>query len=436
MASKLRRDRRVRALDLVRHRLAEVVQQRRTFGHLHVRADLCRHDAGEMDDLERVLEDVLPIARAEAKPAHDLHQLFVERTAIRLEDRLLARLDDRVVDLGLRRVVRVLDPGRMDAAVLNQLRERQLRDLAADPVERRQDDCLGRVVDDEVNARQMLERADVPTLAADDATFHVVGRKLDDRHGRLCGVARGHPLEGVGDEVPRPAFCLGARLLLELANAPRQFVPHEILAPLEQRQLRLVDSQARDPLELGELLLAGMLVLLLELFQVGLPVREALLPPNELGQLPVDLLFLREDALLDLDDPRPVICDLLVDLGAQLHGFLARGDLRLAPQRVGLALGVFDQLLALLLRGPEPRLSEHADGDCSPQTTGDKADQNPDDDLHGLSSWVGCPRSVTAAPHPAVRPARRFRIGGTSRHPRLAERSARSPLPSAFRCRG
>ena len=141
-----------------------------------------------------------------------------------------------------------------------------------------------------------------------------------------------------------------------------------------------------------------MLVLLLELLQVRLPVREALLPPGELRQLPVDLLFLRENALLDLDDPRAVLCDLLVDLGAKLHGFLARGDLRLAPQRVRFALGVFDQLLALLLRGPEPRLSERADGDCSPQTTGDKADQNPDDDLHGLSSWVGCPRSLPRRP--------------------------------------
>ena len=55
-----------------------------------------------------------------------------------------------------------------------------LRDLAADAVERREDDRVRRVVDDEVDAGQMLERADVAALAADDPALHVVGGELDD----------------------------------------------------------------------------------------------------------------------------------------------------------------------------------------------------------------------------------------------------------------
>jgi hypothetical protein len=76
----------------------------------------------------------------------------------------------------------------MDAPVLDQLHERQLRGLAADPVERREDDRLRRVVDDEVDAGQVLERADVPALAADDAGPSCRRRKLDERDGRLRGV--------------------------------------------------------------------------------------------------------------------------------------------------------------------------------------------------------------------------------------------------------
>ena len=53
----------------------------------------------------------------------------------------------------LRLVVRLLDPRRMDAAVLEQLLERQPGDLAADAVEAGQQDRAGRVVDDEVDAR-------------------------------------------------------------------------------------------------------------------------------------------------------------------------------------------------------------------------------------------------------------------------------------------
>ena len=65
----LRGDGRVRALDLVRHRLAEVVQKSRPLRRLHARAELRGHDPGEMGALERVLEDVLPVARPVAKPA-------------------------------------------------------------------------------------------------------------------------------------------------------------------------------------------------------------------------------------------------------------------------------------------------------------------------------------------------------------------------------
>ena len=63
--------------------------------------------------------------------------------------------------------------------------ERDLRGLAADAVERREHDRLRRVVDDEVDAGEVLEGADVAAFAADDPALHVVGRELDERDGRL-----------------------------------------------------------------------------------------------------------------------------------------------------------------------------------------------------------------------------------------------------------
>src|SRR3712207_8608019 len=44
--------------------------------------------------------------------------------------------------------------------------------------------------DDEVDAREVLERADVAPLAADDAALHVVRRELDDGDGGLRGIDR------------------------------------------------------------------------------------------------------------------------------------------------------------------------------------------------------------------------------------------------------
>jgi hypothetical protein len=104
----------------------------------------------------------------------------VELPAVRLEDGLLAGGLDVVLDLRLRLVVHLLDPRRLDAAILDQLRQRQLRDLSPDPVERREHDRLRRVVDDDVDARQVLERADVAPLPADDPPLHVVRRELHD----------------------------------------------------------------------------------------------------------------------------------------------------------------------------------------------------------------------------------------------------------------
>ena len=91
-----------------------------------------------------------------------------------------------------------------------------------------------------------------------------------------------------------------------------------------------------------------------------LAVGETLFAPDELGQLPVDLLFLGEHALLDLDDPRAVLRDLGVDLGAQPDSRLARADLAFAAERIGLALRIVEDLLPKSPCLAQPRLLCHS----------------------------------------------------------------------------
>ena len=118
-------------------------------------------------------------------------QLGVERLDVGVEARLLAALGDVGLELGLGLVVGLLDPRRVDAAVLEELLERHPRDLAADAVEAGEDHRVRRVVDDEVDAGEVLQRADVAALAADDAALHVVGGELDD--ARRSSPRRGRP---------------------------------------------------------------------------------------------------------------------------------------------------------------------------------------------------------------------------------------------------
>ena len=67
----------------------------------------------------------------------------------------------------------------MDAAVSDEVFHRDAADFAANGVEARDGDAFGSVVDDEVRASELLERADIAALSSDDAAFEVVGRDMD-----------------------------------------------------------------------------------------------------------------------------------------------------------------------------------------------------------------------------------------------------------------
>src|SRR5579885_2016210 len=151
---------------------------------------------------------------------------------------------------------------------------------------------------------------------------------------------------------------LARGLLLELAHAPGQGVAHLLLRLAEQPLPRLPDRHPRDPLQLLPLVLPQGLQGLLQLLEVDLPVGDPLLAPRQLLQPPVDLLLLREHALLDLDGRVPLRTQLLLQLGAQLHRPLARLDLRLAPRRLRVPARLLEQQRARAARRLEPRAAE------------------------------------------------------------------------------
>ena len=194
-------------------------------------------------------------------------------------------------------------------------------------------------------------------FAADDPPLHVVGGKLDDGDGRLGGVAGGDPLQRVGDERPRPSPRLGPGLLLLLPDATGQLVPDQILRPLEQVVLRLGDGEAGDLLELRERVVLRRLQLFLQLLDVvsrsarpcSRRVTSLVFSSSSRSDLP--------DPLVDLRRLGAAALDLVLDLGPERDGELAPFDLRLAPDRLGLALGDVDaRAAAQHQRAPSRRL--------------------------------------------------------------------------------
>ena len=98
----------------------------------------------------------------------------------------------------------LLDAVRVDPPVQHQLLQREPADLAAYRVEAGQQHRLRRVVDDQVDPGDRLERPDVAALAADDAALHLVAGQVQDADHALRGLLAGDPLDRVDHDVPGP----------------------------------------------------------------------------------------------------------------------------------------------------------------------------------------------------------------------------------------
>src|SRR5439155_20975252 len=164
---------------------------------------------------------------------------------------------------------------------------------------------------------------------------------------------------------------------------------------------------------------------------VRLSVGKPLVLARELHELPLDLLFLREHTLLDLQHRLAPVCELGVDLRSELDGLLPRLDLGLATNGFGLALGVLDQLAAnppgLADTGRAERLHGHERERCPDCNPGGDSDH----DLH-----VQAPRSVWVAPTgigPAARipKSRSVRRRAPARHTPAAPALPRRVPPSS-----
>ena len=294
--SDLGADDRVRALDLVRHGLTDIVQERTTPGELNVGTQLGGDDAGNVGRFDDVLEHVLPVRGSVLEPAEDPDELGVHVGDPGLEHGPFATLADLALD-GLDRLgMDVLDPGRLDAPVQDQLLEREACLLSPDRVEARQHHGLRGVVDDQVGAGHGLERPDVAAFTTDDATLHVL---VGERHGldrRFGGQLRSDPLHRDRGDLAGTLVALFPGLGLDVTNENHRVTFGLILDLIDQDRLGILGRQAGDALELR----SGSL---LELIDLGVAASQRLLPLLDRLILAVEGVGPRIQALLALGEP-------------------------------------------------------------------------------------------------------------------------------------
>src|SRR5436190_2774602 len=344
------------AFVLVREDLADVVQQRAAFGHGEVEPELGGHDAGKPRHFLGVLENVLAVARPPMHPADQLDDFRMQAVHAEFVRGLLPELHDVLVDLALRLVDEFLDASRMDAPVGDQLLEREPGHLAPNRIEARHDHRVRSVVDDDVHAGRQLERADVASLAPDDAALHLVAGQRHRRHRRLGRVFRRDTLDGEGHDLLRLALGVTACPLANLAELVRGVGVRFLLQPTDQLRLGVLRRHASQ-------LFQSLALVRDELLELVLAFIELLLAPPELTGAAAQLLVaLIEDVEFAIERTLPVDDSLLLafhfrppaahfdlELLAQLDQLFLAGDHRALSQRFGFPLGLADDALRRLL---------------------------------------------------------------------------------------
>ena len=170
----------MRAVDLMSHGFADIMQQSGALCKIHIRAKLCRDHSRNEGDLYGMAEYVLTVACAEAESAEQLDKLVIYTVNAGFEGSLFAFLLDDAFNFFFAFFNHFLNAGGMDSSVGNELFEGKTRDLASYGVKCGNRDCLGCVVDYEVDSGKSFDRTYISALTTYDSALHFVVRQVND----------------------------------------------------------------------------------------------------------------------------------------------------------------------------------------------------------------------------------------------------------------
>jgi hypothetical protein len=166
----------VGAIDFLIDTATDVVQKPGAASDLDRIAQFSSDGAGEKADLDRMLKQVLRRPRTKTQFAEQAAEIRVQAADAEIEGGLIAGFFALLLDVIRRLAHHFFDAGGMDAAVRDEPGQRQARNFAPYGIEAGDDDRLGRIVDDQIDAGGGFEGSDVAALAPDDAPLHVIRR--------------------------------------------------------------------------------------------------------------------------------------------------------------------------------------------------------------------------------------------------------------------
>ena len=285
-----------------------------------------------------------------------------------VDGRALTRLDNLVVQLLLDLGNHLLDAGGVYAAIAHQLVESQTAGLAAHGVEAADDDSLGRVVDNNLDAAGSLQSTDITTLATDDASLDVVVVDVEHRDAVLDGRLRSHALDGLYHDFLGLGIGVQLGLIHDFIDIAGSGGLGFVLQRLHQTVASLLGTQSREFFQLLTLLQLHLLQFVLLHGQQFLLVVEALLLVVEVVLAATELflaLVQRYLALLQLVlallDVLVALLHLLLQLCLLVQEFLLHLQQFLFLHHFGLLIGGVNHLVVFSFQyEPENQVSANA----------------------------------------------------------------------------
>ena len=192
---------------------------------------------------------ILTIAGAVTHTAEQLDDLGMQAVYAGGDDGAFAVLLDLLLHLFAGLLDGFLDLGGMYASVLNEVFERETRDLTADGIEAGDGDGLGGVVNDEIDAGLGFDGADVASLASDNASLHLIVGQRHDRDGSLGDVVGGAAHDRQRDILSGLLLRFLLELLLILRDADGFLVSELAVEGGEKLILGLFYREPGDALE-------------------------------------------------------------------------------------------------------------------------------------------------------------------------------------------
>ncbi len=128
---------------------------------------------------------VLPVACTEFQPAEDLDQIRVESVNADFKRRLLTHFPDIVINLTAGFFNHFFNARRVNTAILNEFIKSDSCRLPSDRIKSGKNDCFRCVINNQVNTCKRFKRTNVTPFTADDTSFHLIIRKIDDRYRRF-----------------------------------------------------------------------------------------------------------------------------------------------------------------------------------------------------------------------------------------------------------